>query len=203
MTLKRVHAVVCLLGLWLVIAGCGAGKTAEPAAEAAPPPGQSEITPQPDTEEAAGEADAGTTAPDGKQDMHGSAGELYRLAFEAMFSMDEALNSDIKYIALDLSDLQQLTDSDRRHILASFAFREVEVRDTTMEELKKEEPEFKETMVLQGVLLKIEKVELGEDYAVIEGSKYRSGTGAIGAKITLELKDGAWSITKSEMTWIS
>ncbi|MMZ67045.1 hypothetical protein D1872_295870 [compost metagenome] len=79
----------------------------------------------------------------------------------------------------------------------------MEVRDTTMEELKKEEPEFKETMVLQGVLLKIEKVELGEDYAVIEGSKYRSGTGAIGAKITLELKDEAWSVTKSEMTWIS
>ena len=202
MSLKRVNAVLCLLGLWLVIAGCGAGETAEPAAKAAPP-GPSESTPQPNTKDAAGETGAGTTAPDGKQDMHGSAGELYRLAFEAMFSMDEALHSDIKYIALDLSDLQQLTDADRRHILASFAFQEAEVRDTTMEELKKEEPEFKETPMLQGVLLKIEKVELGEDSAVIEGSKYRSGTGAIGAKITLELKDGAWSVAKSEMTWIS
>ncbi|WP_334074863.1 MULTISPECIES: hypothetical protein [Paenibacillus] len=204
MTLNRARAAVCLLGLFFALTGCGGDKPAEPAVQAPPLAGESDRTHQPKAEETAGGTKPATAAvPDGDQDTHRSAGELYRLAFEAMFSMDEALNSEMKYIALDLSDLPQLTDADREHLLSSFAFGDVDVRDATMEELKKEEPEFKETMVLQGILLKIKKVELGENSAVIEGSKYRSGKGAIGAKITLELKEGAWSVTESEMTWIS
>ncbi|MEF2966328.1 peptide ABC transporter substrate-binding protein [Paenibacillus sp. M1] len=185
--MKTVKLAACLLSLFLLLTACGQDK--DPGAAAPPEPGQT----------------TGTTGPGqtGSEDMDGSAGQLYSLVFQTLFNMDEALNDGMKYIAIDLSPLTQLTDEDKAYILDSLGSHGVEVRDTTFDRLKEEEEHFKEILVLEGVMLRIEKADIGRDSAVIEGSKYRSGTGAVGAKITLKLKDKAWSVTDSGMTWIS
>ncbi|MDQ0914708.1 hypothetical protein [Paenibacillus sp. V4I5] len=43
-----------------------------------------------------------------------------------------------------------------------------------------------ETLVLNGVLLRIEKTEISNKQIVVEGSKYRAGDGAIGTKVIVE-----------------
>lgn len=133
----------------------------------------------------------------------GTAGQLYAVAFEAMMKLDEALNDEMKYIAVDLSEMTQLTDEDKNYIMEYLQAFDTEIRNRTFEQLMEEENNDKNNLVLKGVLLRVAKVDIGEKTALIEGSKYRSGTGAVGTKITLKLEDGAWKLSGSEMTWIS
>ncbi|RCX18116.1 hypothetical protein DFP94_10770 [Fontibacillus phaseoli] len=148
------------------------------------------------------ETDSSEGDPPLDKEMKGTAGQLYSLAFHAMFEMDEGLNSDMKYIAIDFSEMTQLTEQDKTYILASFDSYGVEVRDAAFDELKQEEG-FKDKMVLEGILLQVKKVDVSEAAAVIEGSKYRAGNGAVGTKITLKLEDGSWSVSDAGTTWIS
>lgn len=138
-------------------------------------------------------------------DINGSAGQLYGLAFEAMMPIDEALNEDMQYIAIDFSVLSQLTDEDKRYIEEYMGRFAAPVKDATFEQLKEsEDDDFNDNgMVLRGVLLQIDKVEISENGAIIEGMKYRSGNGAIGIHIELTLEDGAWKVKEAVSTWIS
>lgn len=154
----------------------------------------------PDPEEAAnGNEEPGIA--DG--DMDGSAGQLYAMTFEAMLKLDEALNREMNYIAVDLSEMTQLTEDDKAYIIEYLQSFDTEIRDRTLEQLIEEEQPESDNAALKGVLLRVDKVEINEDSARIEGSKYRSGTGAVGAIITLKLEQGAWKLSDSEMTWIS
>ncbi|AZK45025.1 hypothetical protein [Paenibacillus lentus] len=134
--------------------------------------------------------------------INGSAGQLYGLAFEAMMSIDEALNEDMTYIAIDFSVLSQLTDEDKRYIEERMGQFAVPVKDATLEQLKESEGnEIKDNdMVLGGVLLQIDKVDISENGAIIAGTKYRSGNGAIGIQIELTLEDGSWMVKKAAST---
>ncbi|MCK8487380.1 hypothetical protein M0651_09365 [Paenibacillus sp. MBLB2552] len=134
---------------------------------------------------------------------NGSAGQLYALTFEDMMKMDEALNHEMNYIAVDLSEMTQLTEDDKTYIIEYLQGFGAEIRDRTLDQLVEEENPDQSSPSLKGVLLRVDKVEINEDSAQIEGSKYRSGTGAIGVKITLKLQKGAWKLSDSEMTWIS
>lgn len=194
-------AVVLLASSLLLMSACGSNKEGGSATHvkpgSTPPTNGQEIINKEDITGVSVNLDEPQMQPDG------TAGQLYSLAFQAMFSMDEGLNGNMEYIALDLSELTQLTDQDKAYILDSFAAYEVTVRDATFEQLAKEEENFEDSMALSGVLLQVQKVDVGEDSAVIEGSKYRSGKGAVGTKITLKLEDGTWNVTDSSMTWIS
>lgn len=144
-----------------------------------------------------------TDAPLDKE-MNGTAGQLYGYTFEAMMQLDEGLNGDMQYIAVDLSPLTQLTETDKLYILNYLEQQfEISVQDTTIEQLKEKEDFKKNKLVLKGVLLRIDKVELGEDTAIITGSKYRSGSGGVGTKIDLILEKGSWKVGSAVMTWIS
>ncbi|WP_435923706.1 hypothetical protein [Paenibacillus sp. DYY-L-2] len=205
---KNIAAV--LIALTLLLGGCGNGTKKGTDAGANPPenPPQAEngakIVTEPENTSGTGSLkEEDPPEPPQDKEMNGTAGQLYSLAFQAMFDMDEGLNGDMKYIAMDLSELTQLTEEDKAYILDSFEDYGVEIRDETFDRLQEQEPGFKEKMVLEGVLLRVEKVDISKDAAVIEGSKYRSGNGAVGTKITLKLEDGAWSVTDAGMTWIS
>ncbi|WHX49682.1 peptide ABC transporter substrate-binding protein [Paenibacillus woosongensis] len=123
-----------------------------------------------------------------------------------MMPIDEALNADMKYIAIDFSVLTHLAAEDKQYIEEYIGSRfAAPVRDATFEQLKESEgDDFTDNgMVLSGVLLQIDKVEISEHGAVIEGMKYRSGNGAVGIAIQLELKDGAWKVIEAANNWIS
>lgn len=117
--------------------------------------------------------------------------------------IDEGLNSDMKFIAIDTSHFKDMDEADKTQILQYFAKYNVETMEATYEELKEKGLYDPETTVLHGVLLRVEKTRISKNRVVIEGSKYRAGNGAVGVKVTVAYKDGKWQATKADMIWIS
>ncbi|WP_019635387.1 hypothetical protein [Paenibacillus fonticola] len=222
--MRFVKIVICIIA-FLLIAGCKNTKVLhnEPGVSQ---PAIVDQLPEPVSTSADGENDSGETrliegdagaaveARESEDDrgtavnpeVDGSAGQLYGLAFEAMMPIDEALNQDMEYIAIDFSVLSHLTEEDKQYIEEYISSRfTAPVKDATFEQLRESEGDhFTDNgMVLSGVLLQIDKVEISENGAVIEGMKYRSGNGAAGIVIQLELKDGAWKVIEAANTGVS
>jgi hypothetical protein len=122
-----------------------------------------------------------------------------------MMELDPGLNSNMEFIAIDMSNFNDLNEDDKDDILLFFKEKyEVDVMDATMEELKEKGLYNPETTALNGVLLEIQSVDFKSNHIIFfEGSKYRSGLGAIGVEGTVHYKDGEWEIKESIVTWIS
>ena len=132
-------------------------------------------------------------------------GEIYSVALDSLMKQDEALNSDMEYIAIDLSNSEEVDENDKKEILNYFKEKyKVNVMDATLEQLEEKGLYNPEIMLLDGVLLKIEKVDFKfNNKILIEGSKYRSGLGAIGVEVKVHYKDNKWKAKEVKMTWIS
>ncbi|MER2119085.1 MAG: peptide ABC transporter substrate-binding protein [Solibacillus sp.] len=132
-------------------------------------------------------------------------GEIYSVALDSLMKQDEALNSDMEYIAIDLSNSEEVDENDKKEILNYFKEKyKVNVMDATLEQLEENGLYNPEIMLLDGVLLKIEKVDFKfNNKILIEGSKYRSGLGAIGVEVKVHYKDNKWKAKEVKMTWIS
>lgn len=132
-------------------------------------------------------------------------GEIYSIALDSIMEQDEALSSDMKYIAIDMSNFDRVDESDKEVILSYFKEKyKVEVMDATLEQLKDKGLYNPDTLVLDGVLLRIEKVEYKVNNNIFfEGSKYRSGDGAVGVEVIVHYKDNNWKVKEVKMTWIS
>lgn len=130
-------------------------------------------------------------------------GELYSLALDAYMPIDEGLNSGIEYIAIDLSNFIDLEEGDKEQILKHFEKYNVEVMEATLEQLKTKGLYDKETESLDGLLLRVTNTEMFPNKMIVEGSKYRSGDGAIGIKVIMVNKDGSWQVVNAVSTWIS
>jgi hypothetical protein len=118
---------------------------------------------------------------------------------------EAALSSDMEFIAIDMSNFDGLVEKDKKEILNFFKDKyKVEVIDATFDELKEKGYYNSDTMALEGVLLRIEKIDFKFNKNVLfEGSKYRSGKGAIGVVSTVRYKDGNWQVKESKETWVS
>lgn len=118
---------------------------------------------------------------------------------------DEGLNSDMEYIAIDMSNYEEVDESDKKEILNYFKEKyKVEVMDATFEQLEEKGLYNSDMMSLDGVLLKIEKVDFKFNNKILfEGSKYRSGLGAIGVEVKVHYQDNKWKAKEVKMTWIS
>lgn len=132
-------------------------------------------------------------------------GEIYSVALDSIMEQDDALNSDMDFIAIDMSKFEEIDESDKEEILNYFKGKyKVDVMNATFEQLKEKGFYNAETMVLDGVLLSLEKVDFKfNENVFFEGSKYRSGLGAIGVEVTVHYKDNKWTPKEAEMTWIS
>lgn len=133
-------------------------------------------------------------------------GEIYSVALDSIMEKDEALSSEMKFIAIDMSNFDPgLSEKDKKDIITFFKDKyNVDVMDATFEELKEKGFYDSDKMSLTGVLLRIEKLNFKWNHNVFfEGSKYRSGLGAIGVEGTVHYKDGTWQMKESRETWIS
>lgn len=130
-------------------------------------------------------------------------GELYSLALDAYMPIDEGLNGGMKYIAIDMSNFKELDDTDKAQILAHFQTYNVDVMESTYEQLIAKGLYDPQTKALNGVLLRVEKTELSDKKMIVEGSKHRSAKGAVGIKVVVEYKNDMWQVTKADSTWIS
>ena len=76
--------------------------------------------------------------------------------------------------------------------------------NATIEELEERGYYEPDSLVLSGILLRIDKVDYKFNNDVLfEGSKFKSGLGAIGVEITVHYKNEEWQIKKSKETWFS
>jgi len=129
--------------------------------------------------------------------------QIYTLAFDSFMPLDAGLNSDMKYIAIDMTGLN-LSAQDKTTILDYFKKYKVTVMEASFNDLKQKGLFDEKSLLLDGILLSIKKVDLKSDTKVqIEGSKYRSGDGAIGVVTTIIYKDHTWQVDKADITWIS
>ncbi len=129
--------------------------------------------------------------------------EIYSLALDSMMPIDEGLNGDMKYIAIDTSSLKDATEEDKKYILKYFEKYKVQVMEGSFESLNGQGM-VKEGNYIEGVLLKVENIDFSLTNKVkVEGSKFRSGLGAIGVKTQLKNKDGKWIVESADMLWIS
>ena len=130
-------------------------------------------------------------------------GEMYSLALDSYMPVDDALNYKMQFIAIDFSTLTDINKDDREYITNYFKKYNVAIIDSTLDDLRNKGMYDPKTLVLNGLLLRITKVDISNQQVIIEGSKYRSGDGAVGFKTILEHKDGKWEIIKSSPIWIS
>ncbi len=137
-------------------------------------------------------------------DIEGRIVDVYIAALDSLVNLDEGLNGGMKYISIDTSTLKHLRESNKSELLKYFQNYDVEVMDASFDELKEKGLFNEETLSLEGILLSIDDIKMASDKKIIiEGSKYRSGLGAIGVNCILEYKGDQWEVKKAEITWIS
>ncbi|WP_419394091.1 peptide ABC transporter substrate-binding protein [Cytobacillus praedii] len=132
-------------------------------------------------------------------------GEIYTIVLNSIMEKDPALSRDMEFIAIDMSNFEELNNEQKREILNFFKEKyKVITMDATFGELEEKGYYNPITMTLDGVLLRIEKVDFKFNHTILfEGSKFRSGKGAIGVECIVHYKDGEWQIKESKEIWIS
>lgn len=131
--------------------------------------------------------------------------KIYTVALESIMQEDEALNDNMEFIAIDMSNFDDLDASSKEDILNHFEKTyKVEAMEATFEQLKEMGLYNPDTTSLDGVLLSIDKVHHKLNNTVIlEGSKHRSGLGAIGVEVKVQYIDKKWEATEINLRWIS
>ena len=131
--------------------------------------------------------------------------EIYSEALTSIMEQDEGLSGDMKYIAIDMSNFDEVSDSEKKEILKYFKDEyKVEVMGATLKQLHEKGLYDSSTLVLDGVLLRIEKIDFKRNTEVLfEGSKYRSGDWAVGVEGTVHYKEEKWKSQKVKVTWMS
>lgn len=118
----------------------------------------------------------------------------------------EGKDSDTQFIAIDLSNVsEELDEQDKDEIFSHFKEKySVDVIEATFVELEEKGLYFPRTGLLDGVLLKIEKVDFKwNDRIYIEGSLKDAPLGSFGLGITIHYEDEEWKVKETKLTWIS
>jgi len=80
--------------------------------------------------------------------------EIYRIALDSIMEQDEALGEGIKFIAIDMSNFDDLKKEEKEEILAYFKKKyQLDVMDATLDELKEKGFYNPDASALEGVLL--------------------------------------------------
>lgn len=131
----------------------------------------------------------------------------YMAVFEKLMKTDDALNADIKYIALDYEKAMTENKKDLEEAFSEYCTEHgyqllIDDFEGLCESgyIEKDELYFKD-----GIIISFEDSELTEEKLVTDASKWRSGLGAVGAEYTVINKDGKWEIDQNgvQQEWIS
>ncbi|WP_312811246.1 hypothetical protein [Sedimentibacter sp.] len=127
----------------------------------------------------------------------------YTTVIDKLYNEDDALNSEIKFIAIDTSLIKNLTDEQKFTLLKEVEKYGYTVLDMTFEELE-ENGYIEDLYFKEGILFRLEDNTIKGKSIIMDASKWRSGLGAIGYNgLQVEYKNGEWKITKVESSWIS
>jgi hypothetical protein len=141
--------------------------------------------------------------PNSSEYVEDDPSDPYYLIFKQLFQTDDALNDKIKYIAIDFSKADTADASDFIALIKSFCD---EHGYTLLEDNYEglvEKGYIKELYFEEGIIISFENVILSAHKMTAEGTKWRSGLGAIGAKFSLLEQDGKWELSETTNHWIS
>lgn len=128
---------------------------------------------------------------------------VYCVAFDELMNVDEGLNDEAEYIAINFSTLQNISDEDERYISDYMLKHNDEILDESFSSLE-EKGMVKEFNYIEGLLIEVIDVSRQSDTSYeVEVSKFRSGIGAVGMRYTIEYIDEEWTIIQSTFMWIS
>ncbi len=127
----------------------------------------------------------------------------YTTVIDKLYNEDMALNHDIKYIAVDTSLINNLSEEQKSELLKEIEKYGYIVLDMTFDKLE-EQGYIEELYFKEGILFNIEDKPMSGNAILMNVSKWRSGLGAIGYNdLKVEYKNGNWKITKTGSAWIS
>jgi hypothetical protein len=127
----------------------------------------------------------------------------YTTVIDKLYEEDSALNSNIKYIAIDTSVIVNLNDEEKEELLKELENYGFTVLDMTIKQLE-EEGYVKDLYFEEGILFQIKDEPIKRNSITMDLSKWRSGLGAIGYDDTVvKYKNGKWEIEKQGSEWIS
>lgn len=127
----------------------------------------------------------------------------YFLIFEDIYETDPGLNSDMEYLAIDLSRVKA---DDTESIVEIF---ETYCSDNNLSLLLDtydglvEKGYIKDSFFEKGLLISFDDQSFSDTEVVTDASKWRSGLGADGATYTATLKKDVWEISNVTNRWIS
>lgn len=133
--------------------------------------------------------------------------EAYLKIIDDIYQEDSGLNEDISIIAIDTTDLKNLSDWEKQILLIQIEKKYgKEVVEGTYDELVEKGfiDQKKNRYFPEGILISITNPSFSENKEELtyEIMKWRSGTGAIGYTGTAHYDSGKWMIEKENM-WMS
>ena len=139
---------------------------------------------------------------EGKTSIEGQE-RAYFAVFENLYEIDPGLNSEIEYIAFDLTNVKLADISPLIELFQEFC-------DNNNYSLLLDDFEglnqkgyIEDLYFPNGICIVFEDNKLTKDILVTAAHKWRSGLGAIGGEYTVKLKDYTWNITEIANQWIS
>ncbi|MCM1989042.1 hypothetical protein [Oceanirhabdus seepicola] len=121
--------------------------------------------------------------------------DIYNVVLDYFIELDVALNNDMKYIAVNFDT--NIDNETKEKIKENLKKYNVDVIEGNVEELlaKGLGDEYGN---LDGILLSISDIKIeSENKIIINGSKYRSGVGAVSTHVTVNNDNGTWKIQSS------
>jgi len=132
--------------------------------------------------------------------------DAYMTVINDIYTEDNGLNGGISVIAIDTSEITNLTAKEKEILLLKMKEEfKIEIMEATFDELVEEGLIDEENLYFpKGILLQIKTPNYDEETKTLtcEMEKWRSGLGAIGYDGTIQFDGTEWKITKDKM-WIS
>jgi hypothetical protein len=127
----------------------------------------------------------------------------YFSVFENLYAADPGLNTDSKYLVLDLTKVKLADTEPLILLMQNFCDESGYILMLDTIDGLKEKGYVIDLGFPEGFVITFDDVRLENKTLVTEAMKWRSGDGAIGAEYTVKLKNGTWEITKTDKSWIS
>jgi len=127
----------------------------------------------------------------------------YFVVFENLYEIDPGLNSEIEYIAFDLTNVKLADTSLLIGLFQEFCDDNNYSLLLDNYEGLNQKGYIVDLYFPNGIIIAFEDNELTEDTLITAAHKWRSGLGAIGCEYTVKLENSTWNITKTANQWIS
>lgn len=127
---------------------------------------------------------------------------LYKNLIDLIMNEEQSMNTNAKYIALDLNSFKLLSEESYQEILEyTKKYHEV-VYKASFADLEASGKFNKENLSIEGILLTINNFKIEGNEISLELMKYRSGLGSIGSEYVATYKNEKWNI-ESKGSWVS